>query len=98
MAEQQYTRSWSIDFKGLRSKDSMLKKVATELAFPAHFGRNLDALYDCLTDLPLQKGHKYAIHLDELERGPAGDAIHAAFADAREAWADEGVTLAIIRE
>jgi hypothetical protein len=98
MDEHNYTRVWHIDFKGLRSKDSMLKKIAAELEFPAHFGRNLDALYDCLTEMELQKGHRYAIHLDELERSPAGDGIHAAFADAREAWADEGVTLALIRQ
>ena len=98
MTEHNFTRVWHIDFKALRSKESMLKKIATELEFPAHFGRNLDALYDCLTDLKLQQGHKYAIHLDELERGPAGDAIHAVFADAREAWADLGVTLVLVRD
>lgn len=91
-------RTWHIDFKGLRSQDSMLKRVAAALEFPPHFGRNLDALYDCLTDLKLQKGARYAIHLDELERGPAGDAVYTVFADAREWWADAGVTLALTRE
>jgi len=92
------TREWHIDFDKLRSKESMLKKAAGALEFPAHFGANLDALYDCLTDLPLQKGRRYAIHLDKLERNAAGDAIHAVFADAREHWAEAGVTLAISRE
>jgi RNAse (barnase) inhibitor barstar len=91
-------REWHIDFDKLRSKDSMLKKIAVVLEFPAHFGRNLDALYDCLTDLPLQKGGHYAIHLDNLERSPAADALHAVFADAREHWAEAGITLAITRE
>lgn len=27
-------------------------RVAEELMFPDYYGRNLDALYDCLTDLP----------------------------------------------
>lgn len=92
------TRSWTIDFKGLRSKDSMLKKIAAELEFPAHFGRNLDALYDCLTELQLHKGNRYEIRLEELERGPAGDGVYAAFADAREWWADYGVAIALVRE
>ena len=70
----------------------MLKKIAAALEFPPHFGANLDALYDCLTELKLQKGHQYALYLDELEHGPAGDAIHTVFADAREWWADAGVT------
>jgi RNAse (barnase) inhibitor barstar len=26
-------------------------RIAKELRFPAHFGRNLDALFDCLCDL-----------------------------------------------
>ena len=26
--------------------------IAQILGFPAHYGRNLDALYDCLTELP----------------------------------------------
>ena len=93
-----YTREWRINFKGLRAQDSMLKSIAAALELPPHFGRNLDALYDCLTDLPLEKGHAYAIHLDNLERGPAGDPVHAVFADAREWWADAGVTLALSRD
>ncbi len=98
MPEQQFTRDWHIDFKGLRSQDSMLKKVAAALEFPAHFGRNLDALYDCLTDLPLQEGHRYAIYLDELDHGGPGDALYTVFADAREWWAEQGVTLRLFRD
>nr|NLI49368.1 barstar family protein [Propionibacterium sp.] len=33
------------------SKREALDAVAAALAFPAHFGHNLDALWDCLTDL-----------------------------------------------
>lgn len=98
MAEQHFDRVWHIEFKNLRSKDSMLKAIAAALEFPAYFGHNLDALYDCLTELKLQKGHHYALYLDELEHGPAGDAIHTVFADAREWWADAGVTLAVKRD
>jgi RNAse (barnase) inhibitor barstar len=32
-------------------KLSTLDTIATALSFPDYFGRNLDALYDCLTDL-----------------------------------------------
>ena len=89
---------WRIEFKGLRAKDSMLKAVAAALEFPPHFGHNLDALYDCLTDLPLKKGQRYQVVLDNLERSPAGDAIHTVFVDARQWWADQGVTFALTRE
>lgn len=36
---------------GLRDKLAVLDAIADALQFPATFGRNLDALYDCLTDL-----------------------------------------------
>ncbi|HEY4373467.1 MAG TPA: barstar family protein [Burkholderiales bacterium] len=98
MEQPTFTRSWHVEFKGLRSKDSMLKKIATALEFPPHFGGNLDALYDCLTELPLKKGQRYAVYLDELEHGGAGDAVYTVFVDAREWWADEGVTLVLKRE
>lgn len=32
-----------------RSKRAVLAKLARDLAFPAHFGHNLDALFDLLT-------------------------------------------------
>ncbi|EME52102.1 barstar family protein [Amycolatopsis decaplanina] len=32
-------------------KDSTLDAIAEALSFPDYFGKNLDALYDCLTDL-----------------------------------------------
>lgn len=33
------------------SKAEFLASVGEALGFPAHYGRNLDALWDCLTDL-----------------------------------------------
>lgn len=32
-------------------KASAYEAIAAAMTFPAHFGHNLDALYDCLTDL-----------------------------------------------
>jgi RNAse (barnase) inhibitor barstar len=32
-------------------KMSTMEAIAAALSFPGYFGRNLDALYDCLTDL-----------------------------------------------
>jgi RNAse (barnase) inhibitor barstar len=89
--------AWRVDLKGLKSRESMLKAVAASLEFPAHFGVNLDALYDCLTDLPLAPGVPYVIELANLARAAPGDALHTVFADAALYWRDKGVSLAIRR-
>ena len=40
-----------LDGGRMDSREVFHETVARELAFPAWYGRNLDALYDCLTDL-----------------------------------------------
>ena len=37
--------------KDNKTKKNMLSYIAEELRFPDYFGNNLDALYDCLTDI-----------------------------------------------
>ncbi len=39
------------DFIRLGSADAIYDHLSRELSFPAYFGRNLDALHDCLTDI-----------------------------------------------
>lgn len=90
--------AWRVDLKGLKSRESMLKAAAASLQFPAHFGVNLDALYDCLTDMPLKPGPSYVIELADLAHAAAGDALHTVFADAAQFWRDKGVSLAIRRD
>jgi len=34
-----------------RSKEALHEYLAKRLAFPSYYGKNLDALYDCLTDI-----------------------------------------------
>lgn len=40
-----------IDGSALRDKMSALDAIAAAMDFPDYFGRNLDALHDCLLDL-----------------------------------------------
>jgi hypothetical protein len=37
-----------------QTKQDVLDLIAQQFTFPAHFGKNFDALYDCMTD-PLHK-------------------------------------------
>ena len=39
------------DFARLDTADAVYDYLSKELSFPAYFGRNLDALHDCLTDV-----------------------------------------------
>ena len=39
------------DFARLGSAEAVYDHLQKELSFPAYFGRNLDALHDCLTDV-----------------------------------------------
>ena len=41
-----------------QSKQDVLDKIAESFLFPAHFGKNLDALYDCMTDLVHKSGQQ----------------------------------------
>ncbi len=40
-----------ISLAGVEDKEQLLDTLAGDLALPAWFGRNWDALQDCLTDL-----------------------------------------------
>ena len=73
-----------IDFTGARSKDAMLQVAAKALKLPRHFGINLDALHDCLTDLVIPAGT--CVVLVKLAHTPAGDAVHGVFRAAARHW------------
>ena len=40
-----------LDGKDMTSKEEAYELIAKELVFPDYFGKNLDALYDCLSDM-----------------------------------------------
>ena len=41
----------TIDCTGFQTKDQLHDAFSEVLCFPAHYGRNLDALHDCLTEI-----------------------------------------------
>lgn len=40
-----------LHMKHMKTPENMHKYLAKEFNFPAYYGANLDALYDCLTDI-----------------------------------------------
>lgn len=53
--------SYLVDSKIADSKAKFLRSIATAMSFPSYFGHNLDALYDCLTDLSWLVPAKYVV-------------------------------------
>ncbi len=67
-----------------QSKPEVLDMIAQQFMLPAHFGKNFDALYDCMTD-PVHKSGPQPGFVVVLEQVPA----HAKFdKEAREQLLD----------
>ncbi len=50
-----------VSLKDVHDKQSLLDAIASALDFPEWFGRNWDALEDCLTDLSWKKARGYVL-------------------------------------
>src|SRR5690606_6101095 len=50
-AERADQRPLAVDLAGVTDKDAVMNAIAEAFGCPAHFGGNLDARYDCVTDL-----------------------------------------------
>lgn len=81
-----------------QSKQEVLEKIAESFLFPSHFGKNLDALYDCLTDLVHKAGQQpgFVVVLDQLPDNPRFDRemreqLLDVFRDAADFWAERRI-------
>jgi RNAse (barnase) inhibitor barstar len=80
---------------GCSDRAATVDAIAAALSFPDWFGRNLDALYDCLTDLSwLPAGEHVLIWVgaDGIKQADprAYLAIHSVLSDAQRALAPAG--------
>lgn len=68
-----------IDCTGIENKEQLHELLARALSFPDYYGHNLDALFDCLTDIR----YKTAIKLmGWMELGEWKNGFTAVFMDA----------------
>ena len=81
-----------------QSKQDVLDAIAQAFMFPAHFGKNLDALYDCMTDLVYKAGSQpgFVAVLEQLPDNPRFDResreqLLDVFRDAADFWAERKV-------
>lgn len=81
-----------------QTKQDVLDMIAQQFTFPAHFGKNFDALYDCMTD-PLHKSGPQPGFVVVLEQIPATakfdkearEQLLDIFRDAAEYWSDRKI-------
>ena len=88
---------------GSRDKNAFLKAIAMALQFPAYFGHNWDALYDCLLDLKHGDADGRLLVLRNASgfaRGKPEEfaAATAALQDAAEYWQGKHKSLAVVVE
>ena len=81
-----------------QSKQEVLDSIAEAFTFPLHFGKNLDALFDCMTDLVNRSGQQpgFVVVLEQLPDNPRFDRetreqLLDVFRDAADFWAERKV-------
>ena len=90
-----------LDGDAIADKATLLRACADALAFPPYFGRNWDALADCLTDLSWLPAPGYALVYDNpaplIRRSPADWAVaREIFREAAARWGRAGVPFAVL--
>jgi RNAse (barnase) inhibitor barstar len=78
-----------------QSKQEVLDTIAESFLFPVHFGKNLDALYDCMTDLVHKAGSQpgFVVVLEQVPSNPrfdreAREQLVDVFREVSEFWDD----------
>jgi RNAse (barnase) inhibitor barstar len=61
-----------MDIGHVHHKEELTGHFATAMSFPAHFGRNWDALRDCLGDLSWMPADGYVVVLEKSKHFGAG--------------------------
>ena len=83
---------------GAQTKQDVLDMIAEQFTLPAHFGKNFDALYDCITD-PLHKSGPQPGFIVVLEQIPTNarfdketrEQLLDIFREAADYWGDRKV-------
>ena len=81
-----------------QTKQDVLDKIAESFTFPMHFGKNLDALFDCMTDLVHKSGAQpgFVVVLEQLPDNPrfdreAREQLLDVFRDAADFWSERRI-------
>ncbi|MGW1890720.1 barstar family protein [Streptomyces sp. NPDC002004] len=91
-----------LDLTGVADKDAFMARVSGTLELPGWFGRNWDALADCLTDLSWAEPARGRLLLVTGWRGFAEARPHEwqvaqeVFSDAADYWRTTGPALEVV--
>jgi RNAse (barnase) inhibitor barstar len=84
------------------TKQQVLANIAHAFHFPKHFGKNFDALADCLTDLAHKAGSQpgFIVVIEQLPNTPkfdkeARETLLDVFRDSADFWADKKVAFRV---
>jgi len=84
------------------TKQQVLANIAQAFHFPKHFGKNFDALADCLTDLAHKAGPQpgFIVVLEQLPNTPkfdkeAREILLDVFRDSADFWAEKKVAFRV---
>jgi hypothetical protein len=76
-----------VSLKGIQKKEDLLDHIAHTLSFPDWFGRNWDALEDCLTDLSWCQADGHVFVFDNFAPGDDLGVLIDVLASCAEFWA-----------
>lgn len=87
-----------VNLSAVQSKQEVLEAIAIAFQFPVQYGKNLDALYDCMTDLVHKSGPQpgFVVVLEQLPDNPrfdreAREQLLEVFRDAAEYWGERRI-------
>ena len=90
-----------LEGKTIEKKEQFLNHAAVAMKFPAHFGNNWDAFYDCLTDMDWVDADGYAIYFDHTDafanhHESQLETVVELFQDAVDFWKGEGKSMLVL--
>ena len=80
-----------ISLQDVSEEAALMRRIAARLGFPAWFGKNWDALEDCLTDLSWLEAEGHVLAFDAFQSLPAEDLAELidVMVSAAEFWAGQ---------
>ena len=90
-----------VDGRNVQRKEQLMTALATALRLPEHFGRNWDALEECLTDLDQVDGRGYFLLYDHIDglldaHPDQFETLVEILRDAVKSWREDDMALVVV--